>query len=132
MDAYDLIADWYASDRDLNVGLPEVLSLAASLAPGARVLDVGCGNGVPLTQALLSRGFEVVGVDSSIRMLERFRVACPRARAVCGTIQSCDLGGMTFDAALAWGVLFHVPHAEQERAIARVASVLNPGGRFLF
>jgi SAM-dependent methyltransferase len=132
MREYDLIADWYASDRDLNVGVPEVTALAASLEPGARVLDIGCGTGVPLTRALLSRGFELVGVDSSARMLERFRANCPGVPFHCCPIQSCDLGQEGFDAAIAWGVLFHLPHDEQEKAIARVARMLKPGGRFLF
>jgi ubiquinone/menaquinone biosynthesis C-methylase UbiE len=135
MHEYDLIADWYASDRESSGwprGLPEVTSLASSLAPGARVLDIGCGTGVPLTRALLSLGLQVVGVDSSMRMLERFRVNCPSAPFIHGTIQSCDLDGMSFDAAIAWGVLFHLAHPEQEQAIARVSCVLKAGGRFLF
>jgi SAM-dependent methyltransferase len=132
MHEYDLIADWYASDRDPAVGVPEVTSLASSLAPGARVLDVGCGTGIPLTRALVSQGLRVVGVDSSIRMLERFRVNCPNAPFIHGTIQACDLDGMTFDAAIAWGVLFHLPHPEQAQAIARVSSALKAGGWFLF
>jgi SAM-dependent methyltransferase len=37
-----------------------------------------------------------------------------------------------FDAAIAWGVIFHLPHDEQRRAIAKIASVLKPGGLFLF
>ena len=125
MHEYDLIADLYAADRESTAwprGLPEVTSLASSLAPGARVLDIGCGTGVPLTRALLSLGCQVVGVDSSMRMLERFRVNCPSAPFIHGTIQSCDLDGMTFDAAIAWGVLFHLAHPEQEQAIARVSS----------
>jgi len=135
MHEYDLIADLYASDRESSGwprGLPEVTSLGSSLAPGARVLDIGCGTGVPLTRALLSQGLQVVGLDSSMRMLERFRVNCPSATFIHGAIQSCDFDGMTFDAAIAWGVLFHLPHAEQPKAIAQVSRVLKAGGRFLF
>ena len=135
MHEYDLIADWYASDREssgLPRGLPEVTSLASSLAPGARVLDIGCGTGGPLPRALLSVGLQVVGIDSSMRMLERFRVNCPSATFIHGAIQSCDLDGMTFDAAIAWGVFFHLEHSEQPQAIAQVSSVLKAGGRFLF
>ena len=133
MREYDLIADWYASERSSRGGITEVTALAAALAPGARVLDIGCGDGVPLTRALVDLGCDVVGVDSSARMLERFRANCPGARCYCGPIQSCDLGTeRPFDAAIAWGVLFHLPHAEQAEAIARVADLLVPGGRLLF
>jgi 2-polyprenyl-3-methyl-5-hydroxy-6-metoxy-1,4-benzoquinol methylase len=57
MREYDLIAEWYASERvdatDGN-GVPEVMALAASIRPGGRVLDIGCGNGVPSITAELS------------------------------------------------------------------------------
>lgn len=133
MREYDLIADAYAEDRRDAVGVPEVEAFVAGLPPGARVLDVGCGNGVPLTRALQRLGLDVVGVDSSTRMLERFRENCPGVPHHCGPIQSFELPDeRPFDAAIAWGVLFHLPHAEQAQAIARVASLLVPGGRFLF
>jgi len=132
MHEYDLIADWYAAERQGPGGVPEVQSLIASLPPGASVLDVGCGNGLPLTRTLLEAGFNVVGVDSSPRMLEWFQANCPGTPFICSPIQSADLGGRLFNAAVAWGVLFHLPHAEQRKAIAKVASVLTPQGFFLF
>ena len=96
------------------------------------MLDVGCGNGLPLTRLLVDHGCRVVGVDSSPNMLARFAVNFPDVPAICAPIQDCDLGGRTFDAAVAWGVMFHLPLPEQVKAIATVASVLKPGGWFLF
>jgi 2-polyprenyl-3-methyl-5-hydroxy-6-metoxy-1,4-benzoquinol methylase len=61
---YDLIAEWYASVRIDTTGVPEATALASSLPSGSRVLDIGCGNGIPLTKALLSRGHRVVSLDS--------------------------------------------------------------------
>ena len=132
MHEYDLIADRYAADRRPGIGVPEVTALVGLLPPGAKVLDVGCGTGVPLTQTLLQAGCDVVGVDSSPRMLERFRLNCPDTPAICSPVQVCDFQGRTFDAAVAWGVLFHLPHDDQDRAVARVSEVLKPGGLFLF
>src|SRR5688572_11761180 len=132
MDEYDLIADWYAADRNEHIGVPEVTTLAASLPPGATVLDVGCGNGMPLTRALLAAGCSVVGVDSSERMLEHFRRNFPNTRAVRSTIQASEFDAATFDGAIAWGVLFHLPHVEQAKAVAKIAHSLKTGGLFLF
>ncbi len=132
MHEYDLIADWYAADRNEDIGVPEVTALAATLPPRATVLDVGCGNGMPLTRTLLTAGCTVVGVDSSERMLEHFRSNFPNTRAVCSTIQACELEAATFDGAVAWGVLFHLPHKEQAKAVARIAGSLKAGGLFLF
>jgi GNAT superfamily N-acetyltransferase len=65
-------------------------------------------------------------------MLERFRTNCPWTLCICAPIQSANLEGQLFDAAVAWGVLFHLPHDEQRKATAKIASVLKPGGLFLF
>ena len=132
MHQYDLIADWYATERLGPGGIPELQSLIATLPYGATVLDVGCGNGLPLTKKLLDAGYNVIGVDSSSRMLERFTMNCPGTRFICSPIQSANLQGLMFDAAVAWGVLFHLPHDEQRKATAKIASVLKPGGLFLF
>jgi SAM-dependent methyltransferase len=135
MHEYDLIADWYAKDRRIDtnaVGVPEVRLLASTLPAEAAVLDVGCGNGLPLTKLLVEAGFTVVGVDSSPKMLEKFRANLPATLAICSPIQSAMLPDEHFDAAISWGVLFHLPHAEQSLAIQRLASVLKTGGKLLF
>ncbi|WP_338868836.1 class I SAM-dependent methyltransferase [Myxococcus stipitatus] len=127
-----MIADWYASQRTGHIGVPEVAALAASLPAGASVLDVGCGTGLPLTRVLLEHGCHVVGVDSSRELLARFQANFPHVPVVCAPIQSCELQGRMFDAAIAWGVLFHLNHEEQAQAIANIASALRPGAVFLF
>ena len=132
MHEYDLIADWYAARRTGHMGVPEATALAASLPAGAPVLDAGCGTGIPLTRVLLNHGCDVLAVDSSRELLARFHVNFPDVPAVCAPIQSCDFEGRVFDAAIAWGVMFHLPHEEQVRAIANISRALKRGGRFLF
>lgn len=132
MHEYDLIADWYEKDRTHLTGLPEAQALARSLPPGASVLDVGCGNGFPLTRHFVEAGLDVLGVDSSPRMLEKFRLNLPNTPAICEKIQFCDFQGRTFDAAISWGVIFHLTHEEQRQAFAKIAAALKPGGWFLF
>ena len=69
MREYDLIADWYRTDRGRTVGVAEALAVAATLPAGSCILDVGCGNGVPITEALVQAGHRVVGLDTSTGML---------------------------------------------------------------
>jgi SAM-dependent methyltransferase len=132
MREYDLIADWYASERVDDTGVPEVTALASSIAAGSSVLDIGCGNGIPLTRALLHGGHHVVGLDSSSAMLRRFRTNCPQAFAVQGRVQSLPFPSCVFDAAIAWGVMFHLPPDAAVSAIAGVSRVLKAGAPFLF
>lgn len=132
MHEYDLIAEWYASERIDQSGVPEALTLASSIATGSMVLDVGCGNGVPITRALLSKGHRVVGLDSSSAMLARFKRSCPEASSVRAIVQSSPFRDGTFDAVVAWGVMFHLTPDDAISAIANISRVTKTGAPFLF
>jgi len=132
MREYDEIAEWYASDRTHPTGVPEVTALAASVPRGARVLDIGCGNGLPITRTLLNAGHHVIGLDSSREMLTRFRANLPATPVIRGLVQTSVFADEVFDAAVAWGVMFHLTHDDQTRAIASVSRVLRKGAPFLF
>jgi cyclopropane fatty-acyl-phospholipid synthase-like methyltransferase len=132
MREYDEIAEWYAADRTHPTGVPEVTALAASVPRGARVLDIGCGNGLPITRTLLEAGHRVIGLDSSREMLTRFRTNLPSTPVIRGLVQTSAFADEIFDAAVAWGVMFHLTHDDQARAIASVSRVLRTYAPFLF
>jgi ubiquinone/menaquinone biosynthesis C-methylase UbiE len=133
MREYDLIADWYLSQsRGRSVGVPEARGAVEGIPPGALVLDVGCGNGLPIADALLKAGYRVVGLDSSREMLARFRANLQTTPSVRGDARACPFADHTFDAAISWGMLFHLTVPDQDTAIASVSRVLKPGAPFLF
>jgi len=132
MREYDLIADWYSGDRGRTVGVPEALALASRLSEHSRILDVGCGNGVPITEALVAAGHRVIGLDSSSGMLARFRINLPDTALVRADCRACPFLDSAFDAAISWGMLFHLTRAAQAVALANVSRVLKPGAPFLF
>ena len=105
MREYDAIAEWYAADRKHHAGVPEVTALASSLPQDARVLDIGCGNGLPITLTLLNAGHRVVGLDSSSQMLARFSANLPATPVIRGLVQACAFANDVFDAAVTWGDL---------------------------
>jgi len=92
---------------------------------GARVLDIGCGNGLPITRTLLDAGHHVIELDSSREMLTRFRANLPATPVIRGLIQTTAFADKVFDAAVAWGVMFHLTHENQAKAIASVSRVLR-------
>ncbi|MBV9341327.1 MAG: class I SAM-dependent methyltransferase [Acidobacteria bacterium] len=132
MHDYDLIAEWYASKRVDETGVPEATVLASSIPRGSFVLDIGCGNGIPITRALLSAGHRIIGLDSSSAMLAQYRQNCPEAFAVRGTVECCPFADGAFDAAVAWGVMFHLNPEDALRAIANVSRALKRAAPFLF
>ncbi len=74
----------------------------------------------------------VYGVDASPAMVAAFHERFPRAHVACEAVEDSGLFGRKFDAVVAWGLLFLLAADAQETLIHRVASVLLPGGRFLF
>jgi ubiquinone/menaquinone biosynthesis C-methylase UbiE len=51
---------------------------------------------------------------------------------VRGVVQCLPFADAIFDAAVAWGVLFHLDQNEQLKALASVSRVLKTGAPFLF
>jgi SAM-dependent methyltransferase len=114
------------------VGVAQVRDWARQLPRGAAVLDLGCGPGVPITEALLGEGLQAFGVDASPTLVAAFRQRFPQTPIVCETVDESRFFGRTFDAVVAWGLVFLLPADEQRRLIGRVAEALVPGGRLLF
>ncbi len=129
---YEAIATAFTRARDRTIGPRVVKEWASGLAPGTCVLDLGCGFGVPITEALLQAGFEVHGVDASATMVAKFRERFPEVRVECCPVEESAFFGRTYDAVVAWGLLFLLPAEAQVRLIGKVAGVLNRGGQFLF
>ena len=101
--------------------------LLQELPPGARVLELGCGAGVPIARALAQR-FDVTGVDISARQIELARQHVPQARFVQADMAQLDLPPESYDGIAAFYALFHIPREQQPRLLANIASWLRPGG----
>ena len=65
-------------------------------------------------------------------MIRHFRQTFPHTPIARASIVFCPFVDSAFDAAVAWGVLFHLPHHTQRRAFSEVGRVLRPGAPFLF
>ena len=96
------------------------------------VLDVGCGSGVPVAQALIDQGLDVFGVDASPTLIAAFRRRFPSAHAACEPAQESAFFHRSFDAAVAIGLLFLLSPADQRHLLGRIAEKLRPGGHLLF
>jgi SAM-dependent methyltransferase len=132
-DGYDAIADTYAAWAAGIMDDPRDRMIAAlfeRVPRGGRVLDLGCGSGLPSTKALAER-FEVVSVDVSVAQIERARVNVPEATFMVGDLTDVDFPAGSFDAVTAFYALNHVPREEHAALFERVARWLVDNGRFL-
>ena len=121
-------ADLAASGQDMH---GEATFCASRLAPGARVLDAGCGTG-RVAVRLAELGFDCVGIDVDAAML-----AVARAASIEVTWQLLDLvevdalpGG--FDLVVAAGNVIPLLAAGTEaQVVAGLAGRLAPGGELV-
>jgi len=112
-------------------GYPEALfddlSDLTRLAPGSRVLELGCGTG-QATVALARRGYEVVAIELGPGLAEVARrsvSAFPAVRVVNAAFESWPLPAQRFDAVVA-ATAFH--WIDPTVRVSKAADALRPGG----
>lgn len=99
-------------------------------AKGARVMDLGCGDGT-LTRKIKERGFNVQGFDQSEEMLAAARAKCPDIRLHKGDAAFFSLE-VPVDVVFSNAVLHWIPRYKQPILLACVFKALKPGGEFVF
>jgi len=105
----------------------------SSFAPGARVLDVGCGKGRDVV-ALLDMGFDAYGVEPNDAMRARALARDPRMHGRVAAAALPELGqpfGGGFDAVACSAVLMHVSAETLPAALAALDAVLASRARVL-
>jgi 2-polyprenyl-3-methyl-5-hydroxy-6-metoxy-1,4-benzoquinol methylase len=129
---YEAIAEAFTRARRLSIGPSIVRKWAKQLQPGAAILDIGCGFGVPISEALLQEGFVVFGVDASETLVAKFRERFSNVAVECSSIEESQFFNRSFDAIVAWGLMFLLPADTQRSLIGKVARTLRSNGQFLF
>ena len=130
------LTDAEATHSDVWQRWLEIETIKPFLRPSDSMVDVGCGSGYA-TRLLAPLVRETLGIDFSESMIERARTAAagkPNLRFEVGNALDLDpktLG--TFDVALSVRCLINLESWQlQQRAIENIATLLKPGGRFIF
>ncbi|MFT4038750.1 MAG: methyltransferase domain-containing protein [Thermomicrobiales bacterium] len=127
---YDIIAERYAAwtgEALTGARAWAVASLEGHVPPGAAVLDLGCGAGVPVSRALTAR-YAVTGLDASARNVALARRNVPGATFLHADMAQAVFPAGAFAAIIACYAIIHVPRAEHAALLRRIAGWLQPGG----
>ncbi|TET62655.1 class I SAM-dependent methyltransferase [Candidatus Bathyarchaeota archaeon] len=128
---YDKIAEKYQADRHLFNNIKELEELESLLPKNAKVLDVGCGAGVPVTKFLVDSGFDVIGVDFSENMLRFARKNVPKAKFIKKDMTKLDFRDNSFDGLTAFYSIIHVPREKHSSLFQSFHRILKPEGVIL-
>ena len=104
--------------------------LGRRLERGAKILDLGCGNGLPMAKSLAKR-FDVLGIDLSDIQVRRAKKLVPGASFRRGDMCKLRIARSSLDSVVCLYALIHVPRREQRTVIRNVSRWLKPGGLFL-
>ncbi len=129
--AYQEIADWFDASRNKSLFEAPYLEKVVALAPGQRLLDLGCGPGEPMAAFFIAKGFAVTGMDIAPRMIELAQARFPDADWRVGDMRTADFGG-SYDVILGWDSFFHLTGDEQRAMIAKFGRHAAPGAVLLF
>lgn len=96
----------------------------------ARVLELGCGPGVPVTEYLASLGtVQITANDISSAQIDLARAHLPPSvRLIQGDMMDLQFEPEEFDAVLAMYSVIHLPREEQTTMLGRIFGWLKPGG----
>ncbi|HZU74972.1 MAG TPA: class I SAM-dependent methyltransferase [Acidimicrobiales bacterium] len=131
---YDAIAERYlryaagAHSHPRHEWLGRLLDV---LRPGSRILELGCGPGVPTARDIAEAGHRLVGVDISPRQLDLARRSVPGATFIEADMLALELEPGSFDAVVALYSIIHVPRRHYPVLFERIHRWLTPEGWFL-
>jgi len=128
---YDKLAERYKIIRGAFDNTKELDKFASLLLKDAKVLDVGCGDGVPVAQFLAECGFDVTGIDFSRNMLKFARKNVPKARFVLKDMARLDFETGSFDGLTAFYSIIHVPREKHFLMFQSFHRILKPKGVML-
>ena len=108
----------------------DLISKGANLAPGMRVLEIGCGSGM-FTEMFARSGAHILAVDLSPDLLSLARqrnLPAEQVQFLETPFENCDAQG-PFDAIIGSSILHHL---DCPKAFAKIYELLKPSGSISF
>ncbi|MFC1475426.1 class I SAM-dependent methyltransferase [Candidatus Zixiibacteriota bacterium] len=128
---YDKIAGRYVEEREKIDNWQEIDEFCAKLPAKAKILDVGCGTGIPIARYLSQNGFEVVGIDLSKEMVTVAKRNVQGARFLQMNMTDIEFPPESFDGLISCYAIFHVPRSEHAAIFQSFYRILKPDGILL-
>ena len=125
---YNNAAEKYLAVR--HEDLPEMkilIDFSKKLQDGSKILDAGCGAGLPFTK-FLSEKFDVIGIDLSEKQIELAKKNVPEAHFECQDMTKLSFPDETFNAIISYYAIIHIPREEHTKLLTNFYRILKPEG----
>ncbi len=131
-EGYNKIAEKYLKKRlEKSVKMDLVVEFSSMIKLGGRILDAGCGAGLPFTK-YLSEYFEVIGIDISEKQIELAKKNAPNAQLLVKDMTELDFPENFFEGIFANYSIIHVPEEEHFDLFRNFYRMLKPNGIAMF
>ena len=125
---YSKIASEYQDQRSGYESVKLLGKIIKLLPKGAKVLDLGCGAGVPVSKTLADKGYKVTGIDFAQGMLKLARKNVLKAGFRSMDITKMKFRANSFDGAVSYYAIIHIPREKHGRIYKTLHRILKPGG----
>lgn len=112
----------------VNDDIFEKLDQILQNSQNAKILDLGCGSGIPVLQHFSNRGMCLTGVDISSNMISLAKKNVPSARYIESDILSFDYPPGEYHAIISFYCLFLLSLSEQYFIFEKIYQALKCGG----
>ena len=106
-------------------------SLASKVGEGAKVLDLGCGIGLPFDKFLVDKNIQVTGIDISQKHVDLSKKNVPEGKFIKGDFSRFDFGNEKFDGIISFYAIFHIPREEHKDLFIKMNQLLAEKGLIL-
>jgi cyclopropane fatty-acyl-phospholipid synthase-like methyltransferase len=128
---YNQIASNYLKNRDRFESISYLRRLTKYLKPGAKILDLGCGAGLPVDKFLIDKGFDVIGVDISEEQIRLAKENVPLGKFEVKDIKKLKFKEYEVDVVVSFYTIFHIKRKRHKLLFKKIASFLPKGGMLL-
>lgn len=121
----------YRKNREIRPEEKEFFQSLSNLTSGNKVLDLGCGIGMPFDKFLSENGWKLTGIDIAENHVEKARQNIPSAEFKQGDFFDLEFDQGEFDAIVSFYAIFHIPREEHSKLLNKMKDWIKEDGAIL-
>ncbi len=110
----------------------QLKELLERIPPKSKILDIGCGFGKPVAKFLSQKGYDVIGIDVSKKLIKQAMKNTPKAEFKIMTMYDLKFPAKTFDTIVSFFAILHLEKSKVPKVFKSFHKILKDKGYLLF